>query len=349
MASTLTSDGAASGASGGPDGSDPFAAPASPRRRVGPAVVFTLVTYGLTLVACVALVLAGLGLLGMPERESLVTAGLVGVFFVLTVGPAGLVIALWSSTAATVRLNAAIKELNESVRVLSEQAALSDDARRVLNRPAEREMLCRAIEADIAVGDWEAALVLCGELADRFGYRADAEGFRTRIEAGRAETLGLAVREGVAQVEGMLLQRRYDEADAEARRLARLYPEQPRIGALPERVAQARGLYKEDLRRRFLDAVKHDKIDAAMNLMRELDVYLTEHEAGPLREVARGVVTKARENLGALFKLAVEDRAWAQAVELGRRIIAEFPNSKMAVEVRGMLDGLLARANAEGK
>jgi outer membrane protein assembly factor BamD (BamD/ComL family) len=71
-----------------------------------------------------------------------------------------------------------------------------------------------------------------------------------------------------------------------------------------------------------------------------LDQHLTAAEAEPLRELARGVITKARENLGAQFKLAVRDRQWREAVPIGERIIAEFPNSRMAAEVRDVIDNL---------
>jgi len=317
-----------------------------PRAKRGGAVIFTLVVYGIALAAAAALVLVGNGTFGQPRREAFVTAGLTGLFFILTIGPAGLVVAMWSSTAATVKLNAAIRKLTDTVRILSEQAALSDDARRVLNRTAEREMLRRSIEQDILTSDWEAALVLCRELADRFGYRTDAEEFRARIDKGRAATLGTALRDGIGSVDGLILQRRFDDASREAARLGRLYPEEPKISALGIRVSDARLLFKNDLQRRFLEAARGERVDEAMALLKELDPLLSGEEAAALRETAKSVVARQRENLGSLFKMAVEDQEWAQAVTVGKRIMAEFPNSKMALEVRTMMDELLARANS---
>ncbi|MBY0313712.1 MAG: hypothetical protein K2W85_16730, partial [Phycisphaerales bacterium] len=119
----------------------------------------------------------------------------------------------------------------------------------------------------------------------------------------------------------------------------------PRVERLRDRVEQARGVYKTDLERRFLDSAQGGRIEEAMVQLKELDAYLSENEAEPLREVARGVITKARDNLGAQFKIAVQDRQWAQAAALGKRIVNEFPNTRMAQEVRGVLDGILARAN----
>jgi outer membrane protein assembly factor BamD (BamD/ComL family) len=47
------------------------------------------------------------------------------------------------------------------------------------------------------------------------------------------------------------------------------------------------------------------------------------------------------------FKLAMHDKEWTRSVEVGQQIIREFPNTKMADEVRGMLDMLRQRAADE--
>ena len=44
---------------------------------------------------------------------------------------------------------------------------------------------------------------------------------------------------------------------------------------------------------------------------------------------------------------AVHDKERTPAVRIGEQIIKEFPNSKMADEVRGLLDVLRARAAGE--
>ena len=81
-----------------------------------------------------------------------------------------------------------------------------------------------------------------------------------------------------------------------------------------------------------------------MELLKELDKYLTEQEAEPFRETARGVIGKKRDNLGVQFKIAVHDREWVRAMRVGEQIIQEFPNTKMCDEVRGMIDLLRERA-----
>lgn len=302
--------------------------------------------HGAALGISAGLIAAGLGVFSEGGVAALWQAGVVGVLLVLTLGPIGWVLTASREGEGEGGKDRAASELLEMVRQLREQVALSDDARRVLNRQSERQLLRRAIEEDIAAEDWDAAMILVKELADRFGYRQDAEEFRGRIERARAETVDRKVRDAIAYLDGLIIQRRWEAAMAEAARIGRLYPDSPRAEGLRHRVEQAQAMFKTDLERRFLTAAAEDRIDEAMELLKELDGYLTAAEAEPYREVARGVIGKARENLGVQFKLAVQDRRWAVASRVGARIIDEFPNTRMAEEVRAVIDGIRSKAAA---
>ncbi len=272
-------------------------------------------------------------------------AGLIGLVITIALMPVGL---RASSQADSAGSSSDFERLSSAIETMTQEAGLSDAAKRVLHRRQEREILRREIERDINDGDWDAAMVLVKELAERFGYRADAEEFRARIDIARAETLDRNVATAISHVEDLIRARRWTDAYAEAARVARLYPDSPRVGGLRHRVDDGRGRYKIDLERRFLIAAERDEIDHAMEMLKELDNYLSEDEAGPFREVARGVIGKARDNLGVRFKLAIQDRNWPAAVEFGEKIIADFPNTRMAGEVRTVLDSLRTRADGVG-
>jgi tetratricopeptide (TPR) repeat protein len=239
-----------------------------------------------------------------------------------------------------------LRTLARAIQDLQESMVLSDDARRVLNRKRERELLRKAIQEDINAEDWDAAMVLIRELAERFGYRSDAEEFRQKVETARFTTMDRRVNEAVRGLEELIVRNEWDAALEEAARIARLFPDSPRTEGLRHRVIASRDRYKIDLERRFLHAAQAERVDEAMELLRQLDQYLTESEGEQFREVARGVIGKARENLGAQFRLAVQDRQWERAAEIGDRIIDEFPNTRMASEVRAMIDTIRERAGA---
>lgn len=277
--------------------------------------------------------------LGEPGRIY-IAAGFLGLVGTVAMASLGL---LMIATRHRTAPGASMDQLAKSVDRLVEHGSLSDEARRVLYRRHDRDLLRQAIQEDIAAEDWDAAMVLVKELAERFGYRSDAEEFRARIEQARFDTVQRKVNEAISHLDALITGRRWDQAAVEAARIGRLYPDSPRVEGLRHRVEQARMLYKTDLERRFLRSAEEDSIEDAMEMLKELDAYLTEDEAGPYREVARGVIGKARDNLGVQFKLAVQDRKWDRAASLGEQIIDQFPNSRMAEEVRGMLDSIRGR------
>lgn len=272
--------------------------------------------------------------------------GLLGLLLVLTTGPIAFLLASRPNTTTAAPAAEPSDKIDEIARVLREinsRATLSDDAVRVLNRHNERNVLVKAIEEDIAVGDWEPALILVRELADRCGYRVDAEEYRKRIDRARSETVDREVHEALAEFDQLLEQRRWDLALADAARISRLWPESTRAQGLRERVEHAKTSCRAELEREFLLAAKEGHAERALEILKEFDFYLTPEEAAPYQELVRGLVTKARENLGAEFKLAVQDRNWKLAAEVGERVVAEFPNSRMAGEIREVIDQIRER------
>jgi hypothetical protein len=312
-----------------------------PRYEVVPVrhpPIWSIVAY--TVVALIAGVFIYLGVdRGVGE---LLLAGLIGLLGVALLAPLVAALRAAGRASGTERISSAIAAMER----LAEEQTLSDDARRVLNRKRERDILCRAIEEDIAAQDWDAATILVKELADRFGYRVEAEEFRQRIERTRFETMDRKVGDAVRNLDALIVRRQWDEASAEAARITRVFPDSQRVEGLRHRVERARERYKSDLERRFLNAAKEARVEEAHELLKELDVYLSEAEGEPYRELARGVIGQARENLGVQFKLSVQDRDWRRAAEVGERIIRDFPNTRMADEIRGVIDGIREKATA---
>jgi hypothetical protein len=220
---------------------------------------------------------------------------------------------------------------------------LSDNAKRVLFREREIGLLRDAIESDIAASEYNAALALCKEMAEVFGYRDEAEAFRERIMEARQARFDRQVRAALDQFDQLLAAHNWAQVHQEAAKMRRLYSESHLVHDLDQRIVHAREAHKEELRQRFLHAAERDDVEGAMVLLRELDRYLTREEAGQLSEIAGGVVSRHKDNLGVQFKLAVSDRRWAEAARIGEKIIEEFPNSMMADEVRSMIDLLRAR------
>jgi hypothetical protein len=241
-------------------------------------------------------------------------------------------------------LAADLKRAADAMQSLSHESGLSEAAKRVLHRRQERDLLRQEIERDINDRDYDAAMILVKELAERFGYRTDAEEFRSRIELARAETIDQQVNDAMRGFEDLLAAQRWTDALVEAGRISRVFPDSPRVDGLQNRVSSSRERHKQDLERQFLEAAQREETDRAMDLLKALDGYITPEEGERLQEVARGVIGRARQNLGVRFKLLVQDRSWREALEVAEEIIQEFPNTRMAQEVREMIDTLRERA-----
>lgn len=275
-------------------------------------------------------------------------AGEAFISMVITIALFPVWVAASSRQAVSVRTerSSQMKRMTDAIEAMRRESGLSEAAKRVLHRREERNLLRQAIEQDIAAEDWDAAMSLVKELAERFGYRLDAEEFRARIEQARTQTLDRSVLSLIEKLDAHIADRQWDEAQAKAAKIVRLFPDSPRIDGLVERVNDSRNRYKLELERKFLKAAEREEIEQAMKLLKEMDEYLGSDEAEPFREVARGVIGKARDNLGVRFKLAIQDRAWTVALEVGERIMADFPNTRMADEVRKMIDTIRERVAA---
>lgn len=321
---------------------DESSIPPAAHYETSPLVSILAVYYGVLALGAVALIVL------LPAMRE---AGIVSLGVILGLVPIALHRARTQS-APDADLRPVLRALelaSKRLSTMTQESGLSEAAKRVLHRREERDLLRRAIEQDIADEDFEAAMVLVRELAERFGYRADADEFRARINRVRIESLDRNVGEAITRLDALISERRWEDAYDDAARIQRRFPDAPRVDTLRDRVDHARSQYKLDLQRRFLHAAQRDEVDRAMDLLKQLDQYLTDVEAERLREVARGVVSKARDNLGARFKLLIEDSEWSEAVRVGERIMRDFPNTRMAEEVGEMIDSLRSRAGGAGQ
>jgi hypothetical protein len=296
--------------------------------------------YAVMAIACVVTLIIGL----QSNSAAGKLGGTIGLIFVAATAPVALLLAGLYGRLADVT------PIGRQVERIHEHSMLSDNAKRVLFREREIQLLRSAIEDDIARGDYNAAITLCDEMANLFGYREEAEAFRSRITQARQEQYEFEVQAAVDQFDLSLGERNWAAVHQQAARIRRLYPDSHIVDELDQRIQLARHEHKSELENRFLDAARREDVETAMDLLKQLDLYLGRDEAQRLTEVAKGVIMRHRENLGAAFRIAVNDHRWSEAAQLGETIIAEFPNTQMAAEVRSMIEVLRTRAGqAAGK
>lgn len=309
--------------------------PGAPRRDFWLTLQFTLM-----LLAGIALLALGVYLALKRQQYEVL-----GLGFLAVIIPSAVYALLGSGQREDGGMSAELVEQRRMLQQISDRLLISDRAKRIAFRQRDRDALREAILEDMRTEDYDAAMALVNEMGETYGYREEAEQFREKImEAQQKKREGM-VQRSVARIDEICRRRDWQLARHEAMRLIRTYPDYPEFKELPQRVEQAHEQTKHELEREFLQAAERGDVDRAMELMKELDKYLSPAEAAAYVETARGVVGKQRENLGVRFKMAVQDRDWVQAISIGEQIMRDFPNTKFAVEVRGMLDQLRERAN----
>lgn len=295
------------------------------------------------------------GYLMLPETWMLFPCLLIALVAELAAGlicivAYGLLLALlaaeshaYHSSVMISRLERVESLMSESVNVhdnLQELATLSDKAKSLLYREKEILAVREAVHHDLMRQQYASAEAMIDSIENDLGYTEEAQRLRQEVEQSREATLDEKIDAAVNRILSLLDEQQWSRALRETNRILKLFPENEKIAALPRRIVDAKTLYKKRLLQEYGEAVRKNDIDRGMGLLRELDRYLTPEEGAALQESARGVFKARLRQLGVQFAISVNDQEWAEAVAAGEEIIREFPNSRMAQEVRGKIEAL---------
>ncbi len=232
---------------------------------------------------------------------------------------------------------------------VAENSALSDAAKRIVFRDKDYEFLRDTIHGAIVRQDWESAEHLIGELETQFGYREEGGRLRAEIARARQATQEEKIAAAIERFEMLCAAQKWEQARRECARLATLFPAHDRIRNLPAELAARQAEYKRHLLKEYDRAAAAQEVDRAHKILVELDRYLAPNEAAALKDSARGVFKARLMQMGVAFSLAVDNKQFPTAIDLGQRLMREFPNSRYAHEIAGMLPLLRQRAAQEGR
>jgi len=265
-------------------------------------------------------------------------------------GLVGLLVAVEFSTRGTsnrlTQLETLAVDQAETAKSLLDLATLSDQAKSLIYRDKEIDAFRETIHEDLIRQDYDTAEAIIDAIEKKLGYADEAERLRAELSDSRKATLEEKIDAAVVRIQEIIDRRDWDRATREAQKIMRLFPDNPKVLSVPDRIKKARTQHKRELLHAYGEAVRKNAIDEGIELLRELDAYLTPREGAALQESARGVFKAHLHQLGVQFAICVTDQLWAGAISVGEEIIAEFPNSRMAQEVREKLDVLRTKAAA---
>lgn len=243
------------------------------------------------------------------------------------------------------RLESLTEALHESSKNLVDLEQMSETAKSLLYRQREIEAMNEVLHEHLIRQDYVAAEKFISDIEKHLGYAEQVERMRGELVDARDTTIDQKIESALKRINRSINAHDWAQAMRQAQRLVQLMPENPKVAPLIQQVREARAAHKRELLQSYGEAVKKSDIDRSIELIHELDKYLTPQEAAALEESARGVFRAKMHNLGVQFAIRVTDEQWTEAIAIGEQIIAEYPNSRMAREVRDKMAQLQSLAD----
>ncbi len=302
-----------------------------------------------------AFVVLGVGIyLAMTGNHTLVllSDGIIATMVVVVAWVLSLSMNRWRVAAEAERsgyvkaLDGRLHQMADLLSTLSQQQLLSDRAKAVAYRSKDRQALRDAIREEMNAKDWDAALVLANDMEREFGYVQEAAVLRADINNNRTEVVQRLVTEGINGVEQHVQAEQWTQAMREAERVMQLYPNEPRVQQLPAAIEQRRQGLKRQLRESMESAAGRHDFDAALEILRRLDPYLTPAEASSMQETVRGLFKDRINSIRDQIVKAVHEGNGAEVARLGEIVRTEYPNSRLAIEVPDLIEAMQRRAAA---
>jgi hypothetical protein len=235
--------------------------------------------------------------------------------------------------SALEKIHVGLTQINHSTRV-------SETVKAIAFRDADRQSLREAVFDKIQQQEFEAAQQIINEIAKRPEYSDLAEQLKVQVEQYHATTDKERIRQAIAHIEKLLDNCKWARASTQIEGLIKAYPDYEKAKLMRQILVDKKQERKRILLAAWDDAVRNQETDRSLEILKELDLYLTPNEGLALQEAARDIFRTKLHNLGVQFSLAVTEKQWNGALDIGRQIIKEFPNSKMSKEIRGKLDVL---------
>ncbi len=306
--------------------------------------------YAIVLILAVGLCGVGIYFASTHQGLTMLAAGVVSLVAVLVTWPVTMSITAARQARkddqgyALGPINDKLVQLANTLNMVSNQQLLSDRAKSIAYRKRDLEALRSAIKEEMSLSDWEAALVLANEIGVQFGYKQEADRLRDVINDRRQEVVQQQITDAISVIDKHARSEQWALAAREAERLREQFPHVEQVLNLPREIETRRTAHKKQLLESWHESVTRKDIDGSIEILKKLDLYLTPTEAESMQETARGIFKEKLNSLRTQFSVAVQDHNWTEAARVGDIIIADFPNTRVAQEVKEKMAVLKERA-----
>jgi len=248
--------------------------------------------------------------------------------------------ALRDNSAKLKEVVGALEKVSAGLAAINHSTRVSETAKAIAFRDVDRLSLKQAVYEKLQKQDFQAADELIEEIARRPEYSDLAEQLKEQAEKYRTATDQERLNQMLAHIDKLIDNCEWVRASAQVEELIKAYPESESARAMRRKLLDKKEERKRILLAAWDDAVQKKETDRSLEILKELDLYLTPNEALALQEAAKDAFRTKLHNLGMQFSIAVTEKQWSSALDVGQQIIEDFPNSRMAEEIRSKLDVL---------
>lgn len=227
-----------------------------------------------------------------------------------------------------------LRTQNELLRDLVAMSRLTDNTKSLLYSDTEIEAVRERINAMQLCGNDAGTEALLQTMENRFGLTGEAQRLRTEIASATQASTEEKIDTAIERIHVILSRQDWTQAKREGNRLLQMFPGHPKVAHVPKIIRDAWNAHKTQILKEYQEVVGINNVERSIELLKELDHYLTPAEGAALAESARDVFKKKLHNYGVRFAIAVADQQWGDAIMTGQEIMREHPNSRMAREVR---------------
>ncbi|MCP4611883.1 MAG: hypothetical protein GY845_24535 [Planctomycetes bacterium] len=248
--------------------------------------------------------------------------------------------ALRDNSAKLEAVAGALEKISSGLTQINHSTRVSETVKAIAFRDADRQSLREAVFDKLQQQEFEAAQEIIDEIANRSEYSDLAEKLRAQVEQYHTATDQERINQAIAHIEKLLDNCNWARASAQIEGLIKAYPDSEKAKSMRHILHDKKQSRKKILLAAWDDAVQQQETDRSLEILKELDLYLTPNEGLALQEAARDIFRTKLHNLGVQFSIAVTEKQWNGAFNIGQQIIKDFPNSRMSEEIRGKLDVL---------
>ena len=233
-----------------------------------------------------------------------------------------------------------IKKNSSALAEMEQALKLSEQAKSIVYHDNNMQLLRNMVFDLLENKDFDSVERLINQIANHTQFTQLGEQLRGQTVKFRESTHGEKISEYISEVQKLFDSFDWIKASGEIESLIELWPQSEQIKELRQILLDKKQQRKQQLLTQWNHAVQRKDTDLSLEILKDLDLYLTPNEGLALQETAKDVFKTKLHNLGMQFSTAVINKSWPKALELGRIISREFPNSRIAEEIREKMDFL---------